>query len=126
MSDPFLDSLATALAGQAVTALSTAGSAALEKVRGLIRSRSEEDPETEAALEAAEQPTAAEPTVKALAERLDRVSAQDPRFAQQLRDEGAEVHREVTASGHSVVNTVSGNADKVIQAREIHGGITFN
>lgn len=126
MSDPFLDSLATALAGQAVTALSTAGSAALEKVRGLIRSRSEEDPETEAALEAAEQPTAAEPTVKALAERLDRVSAQDPKFAQQLRTEGAEVHREVTASGHSVVNTVSGDADKVIQTREIHGGITFN
>ncbi|GAB3277124.1 hypothetical protein [Parasphingorhabdus pacifica] len=126
MTDPFLDSLATALAGQAAGVLGSAGSTALEKVRGLIRGRSEQDPEMGAALEAAEQPAAEEPTVRALAERLDRAATQDPEFAQQLRSDGAEVHREVTASEQSVVNTVSGNADKVIQAREIHGGITFN
>lgn len=126
MTDPFLDSLAAALAGQAVTALGAAGTKALEKVRELVRRRAENDPEMGAALEAAEAPSAPEPTVKALAERLDQACGQDPEFARRLRAEGAEVHQEISASGNSVVNTISGNADKVIQAREIHGGITFN
>ena len=124
MTDPFLDSLATALAGQAATALGTAGAKALAKVRELIRRR-REDKETLAALEAAET-EAGEPQIKALAERLDRVSAQDPEFAEELRTEGAQVHQDITAGENSVVNVNHGNVDKLIQAREIHGGITFN
>lgn len=126
MTDPFLDSLAAALAGQAATALGAAGTKAVEKVRELIRHRSAQDPETQAALEAAEQPTAEEPAIQALAQRLDRAADQDEEFGRQLRAEGAAVHHEINASGQSVVNTISGNAEKVIQAREIHGGITFN
>ncbi|GAA4849621.1 hypothetical protein GCM10025787_35710 [Saccharopolyspora rosea] len=126
MTDPFLDSLATALAGQLATALGTAGKQAVSKVRELVRRRSQRDPETVAALEAAEQPSAGPEQVTALAERLDRACAEDPEFAEQLRAEGASVHRMISASGNAVVNENHGNVDKLIQAREIHGGITFN
>ncbi|GAA2790026.1 hypothetical protein [Saccharopolyspora taberi] len=125
MTDPFLDSLATALVGQAATALTAAGAKALVKVRDLLRRRSDEDPETLAALEAAENDPG-EPQIKALAERLDRASQEDAEFAEQLRTEGAQVHHDIRASDDSVVNVNHGNVDKLIQAREIHGGITFN
>lgn len=126
MTDPFLDSLATALAGQVATALGSASAKALEKVRALVRRKSEKDADTGAALDAAEQPSAGQPEIKALAERLDQAAKQDPQFDEQLRTEGAELHQEITASGNSVVNVNSGNADKLIQARDIQGGITFN
>ncbi|QUH04752.1 hypothetical protein HUO13_31810 [Saccharopolyspora erythraea] len=126
MTDPFMDALATALAGQAVTALGAAGTKALAKVRELLRRRSDRDPETVAALEAAEGPDAGAPQIKALAERLDRVSQEDPDFGEELRAEGAPIHNDITASENSVVNVNHGNVDKLIQSREIHGGITFN
>jgi hypothetical protein len=126
MTDPILDSLATALAGQAITALGAAGGKAVQKVRELLRRRSEEDPETQAALEAAEQPSAGQPEIRALAERLDRVAEQEPELGEQLRAEGATVHKEISSSGNSVVNENSGNVDKLIQARDIHGSITLN
>ena len=122
--DPFFDSLATALGGQAAAALGAAAHSAVEKVRGLLRRRKDEG--TLAALEAAEQPSAGPEQVTALAERLDRACAEDPEFAEQLRAEGASVHRMISASGNAVVNENHGNVDKLIQAREIHGGITFN
>jgi hypothetical protein len=126
MTDPFLDSLATALAGQAATALSAAGAQALAKVRELLRRRSQNDPETRAALEAADQPSAGQPQITALAERLDRVCAEDPTFAEQLRAEGAEVHNDISAADDSVVNVNHGQVQNLIQTREIKGNITFN
>ncbi len=122
--DPFFDSLATALGGQAAVALGAAAKSALEKVRGLVRRRSE-DTETLTALEAAEAPDAGRPQINALAERLDQVAADDADFGAQLRDAGSEVHNEMTASGH-VVNQNSGNVGNLVQTNEIRGNITFN
>ena len=122
--DPFFDSLATALGGQAAVALGTAAKSALEKVRGLLRRRSE-DTETLAALEAAVAPGAQRPQITALAERLDRVAGDDPDFREQLREAGGEVHKEMTASGH-VVNQNSGDVRNLVQTNEIRGDITFN
>ncbi|RKT85571.1 hypothetical protein SAMN05421805_11827 [Saccharopolyspora antimicrobica] len=125
MTDPFLDSLATALAGQAATALGAAGKAALTKVRELVQRRSERDPETKAALEAAEQ-SADQPQITALAERLDQVCAEDTEFAEQLRAEGAEVHNAISATKGSVVNVNHGQVKNLVQTREFNGNITFN
>lgn len=125
MTDPFLDSLATALATQVASGLSSAGSKALEKVRALVRGKAEEDRETRAALEAAER-TAGEAEIRALAERLDEVRQRDPEFADRLSSEGEPVHREISAGDDGVVNVNSGNADKLVQARDVQGGITFN
>lgn len=126
MTDPFLDSLATALAGQAATALGAAGSKALEKVRALVRGKAEQDPETRTALESAEQPSAGETEIRALAERLDRLRDQDREFAERLSSDGDPVHREISAGDDAVVNVNSGNVDKLVQARDINGGITLN
>lgn len=126
MTDPFLDSLASALAGQVATALGVAGSKALQKVRTLVRRKSEDDSETGAALEAAEQPSAGRPEVEALAQRLAEAGEQDPDFAAKLRSEGAQVHQEISASSGGVTNVNNGSAEKLIQARDIEGGITFN
>ena len=126
MTDPFLDALATALAGQAATALGAAGTRALEKVRGLLRRRSQHDPETKAALEAVEQQTVQQPQITALAERLDRVCTEDTAFAEELRTEGDEVYKEISAADDSVVNVNSGQVKNLIQARELNGNITFN
>ena len=123
--DPFLDSLATALGGQVAAALGAAGTAALGKARELVRRKSEQDPQTQAALEAAERSDAGEAQVSALAERLDQVCAEDAEFAEQLRREGAPVHNEITASDN-VVNVNHGEVKNLVQTREINGGITFN
>lgn len=124
MTDPLLDSLANALAGQAVSALSAAAKAALQKVRDLLGKRAARDPETQAALESA-QPARPE-TVRALAQRLDQVAGDDPELAELISSARRVLHQEITAGDGGVVNTISGNAQKVVQARDIHGGITFN
>lgn len=126
MTDPFLDSLATALGGQAATALGAAGTLALTKVRDLVRRRSRQDPETQAALEAAESEGAGPAQITALAERLDELCAEDEEFAGELRHEGAAVHNDITASDNAVVNINTGQVENLVQAREINGGITFN
>ncbi|MBB5155262.1 hypothetical protein [Saccharopolyspora phatthalungensis] len=126
MTDPFLDSLATALAGQVATALGAAGTQALAKVRELLRRRSQNDPETKAALEAAEQPSAGPPQITALAERLDQVCTEDATFADQLHTQGAEVHKAISAADDSVVNVNNGKVNNLVQAREIKGNITFS
>ncbi|WP_243792358.1 hypothetical protein [Saccharopolyspora gloriosae] len=124
MVDPFFDSLATALGGQIAVALGSAAQGALDKVRGLLRRRA--DPETLAALEAAEGTSAGQPQIQALAERLDQVSQDDPEFDAELREAGADVHHELSASHNRVVNQNSGTVRNLIQSEQINGDITFN
>lgn len=126
MTDPFLDSIAAALAGQAVTALGAAGGAALTKVRDLVRRKSAEDPETQAALEGAEDRPEGHPKVQALADRLDEVCTQDPDFAARLRSEGAPIHKELSATSGGVVNENSGNVTGQLIQGQNFGDITFN
>lgn len=124
MTDPFLDSLAAALGGQVAVALGSAGSKALEKVRGLVRRKAEDDPDTGAALEAAEQSEAGRPEVEALARRLEQAGEDDPDFAQQLRSEGAQLHQVIR--NHGATNVVNGTAQNVVQTNTVEGGVTFN
>lgn len=126
MTDPILESVATALTTQAVTALGSAGKQALEKIRELVRSKSHDDPETGAALEAAEAAGAGTPEVTALAERLDHACRQDRTFAAELLSSGETVHNQISADNGGVVNHISGNVGKAIQANNIEGGVTFN
>ncbi|SDP69502.1 hypothetical protein SAMN04487905_107141 [Actinopolyspora xinjiangensis] len=125
MTDPFLESIAAALAGQAAATLSSAGASALRKVRELVRGKSEADPRTEAALEAAEDRPPEHPKVTALAERLERLESEDPEFGERLRDAGDPVHQELRASGNRTVNQFNGNAHNVVQG-ERFDRIEFN
>lgn len=126
MTDPILDSLATALAGQAVTALGAAGRAALTKIRDVLARRAAQDPETQAALEAAQQPSATPDTVRALARRLDRAAVDDQELADLISTARTVLRQDITADNGGVVNQNTGQVGRLIQARDISGPITFN
>ncbi|HET6500889.1 MAG TPA: hypothetical protein VFG87_09025 [Amycolatopsis sp.] len=110
MPEPILTTIATALATKAATGL-----------YDLVKQKFSKDPEATRALEAAEAaPQEAEP-IRVLAERLAAAQAQDPGFAEALRTGWAQ-----HAEGGGVINQISGTVHgKVVQARDIHGNISF-
>lgn len=111
MQEPVLISIATALAGRAAGALH-------ELVRGWFDQR----PGGLAVLEAAAGAAPGSPPVRRLAEELDRAGRADPAFAERLRS----TWDSVSAARGGVVNQISGNVTgKVVQARDISGGVSF-
>ena len=115
MPEPVLVSIAAALAGRAVVGLYQ-----------YVKDHFKDDPDATAALEAAEQLTEAaedSPEVQELSERLERAEQADPEFGKRLRAEWAAVQLHAETGG--VTNHFSGTADKVVQARDIQGGISF-
>src|SRR5262249_44758370 len=108
--EPILISIATALATKAATGL-----------YDLVKKKFSKDPEGTKALEAAETaPQDAEP-VKDLAERLAVAQEADPEFAEALR-----AAWEQRAESGGVINQITGTVHgKVVQARDIHGNISF-
>ncbi|PRW63195.1 hypothetical protein [Actinopolyspora mortivallis] len=115
MSDPFLESVATALAGQAAVALGSAGKAALVKVRELLRRKSEQDQRARAALETVENDAPERAEVATLVRQLRLLESADEEFSGRLRAEGAPIHRELNGGTHTVTNQFSGDAKNVVQ-----------
>ncbi|WP_181777449.1 hypothetical protein [Amycolatopsis pittospori] len=114
MPEPVLISLAAALAARSVIGLYK-----------LVKDKFSDDPEATAVLEAAEGAAEDSSEVRALATRLSTAEAEDPAFAERLRREWDRTagHRAETGG---VVNTVSGTVSgKVVQARDVHGDISF-
>jgi hypothetical protein len=121
MVDEILISIATALAAKAATSV-------VDVVKKAIHRRPKADQAVLA--EVLDAPTALasdSPVVPRLAEVLARAEADDAEFKQALRAEWAKVdHLDQHADNGGVVNQVTGNVTgRVIQARDIHGGIHF-
>lgn len=75
-----------------------------------------------AALEAAEHADPGSPEVARLATQLAAAETEDPMFGRELRN----VWEQVSADRGAVVNQISGNVSgKVVQARDIEGGVSF-
>jgi hypothetical protein len=113
MVEPILLSIASTLATKAAGTL-----------YDLVKSAFSRHPKAAAALEAAidEEPDSA--AVHALAERIAQVEAADPEFGEQLRSAWAKVDQHADHGG--VVNQITGNmSGKVVQARDISGGISL-
>lgn len=114
MLDPVLMEIATTLAGKAAGGL-------YDLVRSVFRGHAEASTELVAADGA--QPGSA--PVRALATRLAEFEAADPDFAQRLRAEWAVAavqHADHGGVTNQITGTVTG---KVVQARDIHGNISF-
>lgn len=81
-----------------------------------------------ALLEAADGAAPESPQVLALADELQTAGDYDPAFAEQLRAQWVAVQSGATATGtESVANSISGSVHgPVVQARDIHGDITFH
>ncbi|KFZ76992.1 hypothetical protein ED92_38425 [Amycolatopsis sp. MJM2582] len=115
MPEPVLISLAAALAGRTVVGLYE-----------LVKKKFSEDPEATAALEAAEGAAEDSAEVENLRDRLAVAEADDPDFAQRLRSEWEKIGNVHQAETGGVVNTVTGDVSgKVVQARDVQGGISF-
>ncbi|RSM76446.1 hypothetical protein DL991_24845 [Amycolatopsis sp. WAC 01375] len=114
MPEPVLISLAAALAARSVAGLYK-----------LVKEKFSEDPEATAALEAAEGAAEDSAEVRALATRLSTAEAEDPDFSERLHREWDKAGGNRAETG-GVVNTVSGTVSgKVVQARDVHGNISF-
>ena len=131
MTDPIISSVAAAVAAAATTAIADGGRALITKLAALLRERSQREVAGQSALAAVEQTTLAAVeqnpqdavATQRLAELLDQRMRDDPVFAHRLRELWEDTTS--TASGQ-VANTVSGEVrGSVIQARDVHGGITF-
>lgn len=115
MPEPVLVSIAAAVAGKAATSL-------YELVSSKLRQR----PDADATLEAARGAAPDSPEVHALAEELDRAERADPAFHTELRSLWQNVSLQQQANDGGVVNQITGQVSgKVVQARDIDGGISF-
>lgn len=111
MPEPVLVSIAAALAAKSATSL-------YELVKRKFSGRKE----AQAALEAAEGAASDSAEVEALATQLADTERRDPAFATELRN----AWQQVSATDGRVVNQITGNVSgKVVQARDIEGGVTF-
>jgi hypothetical protein len=116
MVEPILVSIATTLATKAAGSLYDLVRKAFTRHR----------PAAVAELEAAKDAAPDSAPVRVLAERLAEVSAADPEFASQLRAEWARVDVSQQADNGGVTNSITGSVTgKVVQARDIQGGISF-
>lgn len=116
MPEPMLIAIATTLATKAAGTLFD-----LVKAK-LSRRGSKEVATLDAAIAAG--PGSAE--VGQLAEALDAARQEDGEFAERLHEEWQKIISVQAGSG-SLTQTITGNVTgKVVQARDIQGGITFN
>ncbi|OLZ42828.1 hypothetical protein BS329_41455 [Amycolatopsis coloradensis] len=115
MPEPVLVSIAAAVAGRTVAGLYQ-----------LIKAKFADDPDASAVLEAAEGAAADSQEVGELAAALEEKQSVDPAFGERLHEEWDRVTVEQSAGSGGVANQVSGQVGgNVVQARDIHGGISF-
>lgn len=112
MPEPVLIAIAAALAGKAATSL-------YDLVKGKFRGRADAD----RVLAEAQGAAADSVEVAALADELRSAGDEDPAFAAELRTTWHSVSQRADRGG--VANQISGVADKVVQARDIEGGVSF-
>lgn len=111
MPEPILVSIAAALAAKSATSL-------YELVKRKFAGRKE----AEAALTAAVGAPPESAEVAALATQLAAAENEDPEFGAELRN----TWQQVGATEGGVVNQITGNVSgKVVQARDIEGGVSF-
>jgi hypothetical protein len=113
--EPIFVAIAASLAGKTIASL-----------YDLVRKKFAGKAEATAALEAAQgaEPDSAE--VRALSDELANAARSDPGFALELRALWQKVSVEQHADRGAVTNQVTGNiSGNVVQARDIHGGVTF-
>jgi hypothetical protein len=113
--EPILISIAAALASRTVIGLYQ-----------LVKEKFADDPSATAILEAAEGAGGDSPEVHELGAKLASMEAVDSEFAQRLRVEWERSGGDLHAESGGVVNDISGEVrGNVLQARDIHGDITF-
>lgn len=126
MTDPMSVAIATAIVGKAVEVAGDQAKEAVAAIARKVRDRFRGRPADEAALTAAAEDPESADRIAALADALRRASIEDPAFGAELRGLWHQVHMDVTADRDGVVNSFQGQANKVVQLRDVHGDLTIN
>ena len=126
MDEPILAAVALTLATKAAEGLAESGKSAFAALARLVRHRFEERPSgTMALLEAETHPDDGE-RIRSLQHELELAVVEDPEFLAQLRLLWRELSPQLIATSDGVVNNVTGSvAGNVVQARDVHGNISF-
>jgi hypothetical protein len=126
MTDPITMAIATTLASKAVELVSEPAKEAVAAITRKVREKFRDRPAAEAALAAAEADPQSSERIEDLAAALHHAALEDPNFGTDLRVLWSQVRVDANAQQDGVVNTFHGQADKVIQMRDVHGGLTIN
>jgi hypothetical protein len=125
MTEDFLTALAGGLSEQGAALVTAGGKSALTSIYQLIRQRFRPGSDEAEVLEAAVHNPGDRQHIDALSAALSQLVADDPAFADRLSTLWREASQQPTADRGSVVNNFDGEAEKIVQARDISGGITF-
>jgi hypothetical protein len=127
MSDPLMTAIATTLTSKAIDGLSEAGKAAVQALARLVRRKLGADEASTDVLTRVEAEPAGEADRLVLVRALTRAAADDPVFARELTSCWQELTAaHVVNAPDGVVNSVSGSVEgNLVQARDIHGGLSF-
>lgn len=127
MTDPVTTAVATALAAKAVAGLTEAGKITFNALARLVRRKLAADAESSEILHHAQAYPTSDVLKQALAEALARAMIDDRRFAVEVASLWRQVQEGGTGTSHgNVLNVVSGDVDgSLVQARDIHGNVSF-
>jgi len=126
--DPITIAIATAIAGKATEALSEPAKQVVAQLVEKVRERFHGRPADEAALIAAQALPDSPEMIGSLAEALERAVADDPGFGvvvTELWRQTQQAQVTATAEEGGVVNSFQGEAEKVVQLRDVHGNINL-
>lgn len=121
MTDPLTVAIATAAAGKVTESLTDGARESVAAIVRRIREKFQRQPAALATLEAAcDEPA----RIQDLAALLDEAITGDPEFGRQLHALWRQAA--VQASGDGVVNVFHGDAEKVIQLRDVCGDLNIH
>ncbi|MEU7573372.1 hypothetical protein [Micromonospora sp. NPDC049240] len=125
MDDPLMLAAATTVVTWATTEVAQGARTALADLTRLLRRRFRHEPSASQAVDVAlRQPTPE--AVRRFAALLQEEASRDPAFDAAFRERFARVEAALTANPGDVTNTVFGDVGgSAVQARDVHGGITF-
>ncbi|WP_326555110.1 hypothetical protein [Micromonospora sp. NBC_01813] len=116
---------ATTLVAWATTQIAQSGQRAMSALIDFLQDRFRHEPENREIIERVlQQP--AQDNAGFLAELLEGEALRDPAFAAEFRARWEQTALAVTAEAGGVANSISGDVSgPVVQARDVHGGISF-
>lgn len=124
--DPTMTAVAVAVAGKLTETLTAGAKAALGNLVELVKQRFASDDTAQHALAEAEKAPDDTDRITALANQLERLAAEDPKFAERLRALWSQAGSQLHAETGGVVNEISGSVSgHTVQARDIKGGVSF-
>jgi hypothetical protein len=121
LPDAITTAIATAVAGSAAQSLTAQASRILAEITNRLRYRFRERHDDLTALVAARDEPASSDKVAGLAESLHRIWVDDPAFGREIMA----LWRQYQVATGNVTNNFQGQAENVVQLRDIHGDLNI-